>query len=537
MTMRWMTRSRRTSVLALIAMLALVGAACAPDEEDTDAAADSGRSDDTSGAPDADDVELDEDATFRYAYTISPGRFDPHLSATSFDLTTLAVTYDRLVHRSVEAEPEPGLAEDWEFVDDGAALLLHIREGVTFHDGEPLDADAVAANLDRALTLEGSTAAASLEAIDDVTVEDEYTVRLDFDGPGGHIPLALSDRAGMMISPEAFDNEDLDQQPVGAGMYKVTEYRQDEVTVFEPYEDYWDPDAINVSRFEIHVMPDEQTRLNALRDGQIDATFLDHYQWEEAEGYGLNVEGVVTLAHYALGFNRSKEPFDDQRVRQAINHAVDRDALIEGVLFGHGEPAVQPFPEGHWAHNPDVADRYPHDPEKAQELLAEAGYDEGELSFELINPGLDLHTRTAEAIQAQLSDVGIDAQIRTVETVQTPDIFYGQEDGDAVVGPSSGPADPSLLIQQNFTPGFFNPGDHVVDEVADLHVDAMTPSTVEERSDAFQPLIETITEHALGVYLFHDIQPNVWTDEVVGFELAQGPRQPEFRGVGIVSDE
>ena len=529
---------RGTRLLGGVTTALLVAlAACAPVEDDDGVATDPDTEDEAEATEDAADAELDEDATFRYAYTISPGRFDPHLSATPFDLTTLAVTYDRLIHRSLEAEPIPGLAEDWEFVDDDTALELSIREGVTFHDGEPLDADAVAANIERALTVEGSTAAASLGAIDEVTVEDDMTVRLDFDGPGGHIPLALSDRAGMMISPEAFDNEDLDQQPVGAGMYEVVEYRQDDVTVFEPYEDYWDPEAINISRFEIHVMPDEQTRLNAMRDGQIDATFLDHYQWDEAEGQGLNVEGVVTLAHYAMGFNRSTEPFDDVRVRQAINHAIDRDALIEGVLFGHGEPAVQPFPEGHWAHNPDVTDRYPYDPERAQELLEEAGYEEGELEFELINPGLDLHTRTAEAVQAQLEEIGVTADIRTVETVQAPDIFYGQEQGDAVVGPNSGPADPSILIQQGYMPGFFNPGDHVVDEVAELHTAAMEPPTVEERSEAFQPLIEEITEEALATYLFHDIQPNAWTDRVVGFNLAQGPRQPEFRGVGIRAEE
>lgn len=502
---------RSTGGLAVIASLLLVAAGCASAQEGGEPA---------------------EDATFRYAYTIGVTRFDPHLSSTAFDSTALALTYDRLVHRNASAEPVPGLAEDWEFVDDGEAVLLHIRQGVTFHDGEPLNAEAVAANLDRALTIEGSAVASSIDAIDEITVEDEHTVRLDFDGPGGHIPLALSGRAGMMISPEAFDNEDLDQQPVGAGMYEVAEYRQGELIVYEPYQDYWDPDAVNVGRFEFHILPDEQTRLNAMRDGQIDATFLDHHQWEEAERYGFNVDGLVTLAHYAIAFDRSTEPFDDVRVRQAINYAVDRQALVQGVLFGRGEPTVQPFPEGHWAHNPDVAGRYPHDPERARQLLAEAGYGDG-LSFEIINPGLDLHTRVAEAVQAQLKDAGIDMRIRTVETIQAPDVFYAQGEGDAIVGPSSGPADPSLLIEQSYTPGFFNVGNHTIDEVLELHEAAMAPPTIEERSAAFRPLIESITENAMSIYLFHDRQPNVWTDDVSGFELQRGPRLPEFRGVTI----
>lgn len=508
-------RFRFVHAMAILATSAIIGTACAP-------------------APD-DGGGSGEDGTFRYAYTIGVTRFDPHLSSTDFDSTALALTYDRLVHRNADAEPVPGLAEDWEFVDDGQALLLHIRRDVTFHDGEPLNAEAVAANLERALTVEGTAVAGAIDAIADVAVEDEYTVRLEFDGPGGHIPLALSGRAGMQVSPEAFDNEDLDLQPVGAGMYEVTEYRQGEIIVFEPYEDYWDPDAVNVGRFEFHIMPDEQTRLNAMRDGQVDATFLDHHQWEEAERYGLNVDGVVTMAHYAISFDRSTEPFDDVRVRQAINYAVDRQAIVQGVLFGYGEPTVQPFPEQHWAHNPDVAGRYSHDPQRARELLAEAGYPDG-LQFEMINPGLDLHTRVAEAVQAQLKDVGIDMRIRTVETIQAPDVFYAQGEGDAIVGPSSGPSDPSLLIEEAYTPGFFNVGDHTVEEVLDLHQAAMAPPTLEERSAAFQPLVEAITENAMSVYLFHDRQPNAWTDDVSGFELQRGPRLPEFRGVRVDAD-
>ena len=146
---------------------------------------------------------------------------------------------------------------------------------MTFHDGTPFDAEAVKGNIERAKTVEGSAVASELEVVSTVEVVDPLTVRLTLSGPAAQLPLVLSDRAGMMISPAAFDDPNLDQAPVGAGMFTVSEYRPNDRIIYERYDGYWDPDAVRCATFDYTIAGDPVTRLNAIRTGQVDGTFVD----------------------------------------------------------------------------------------------------------------------------------------------------------------------------------------------------------------------------------------------------------------------
>ena len=231
--------------------------------------------------------EYDLEGTFRYFYSVGPSRFDAHRATSSFDNTSLFLTYDRLVHNSPEASAVPGLATAWEFNPDGTALTFTLREGVTFHDGTPFDAEAVKANIERGQTVEGSAVASDLAVITSVEVVDPLTVTLNLGGDGAQLPLVLSDRPGMMISPAAFDKPDLDQSPVGAGMFTVSEYRANDRIIYNRYDGYWDPDAVRCATFDYSISGDPITRLNAIRSGQVDGTFVDPAQEADAESAGL----------------------------------------------------------------------------------------------------------------------------------------------------------------------------------------------------------------------------------------------------------
>src|SRR5690606_21746166 len=185
---------------------------------------------------------------------------------------SLFLTYDRLVHITPDVQPIPGLATDWEFAEDGSYLEMNLRKGVTFHDGEPFNAQAVRANIERAKTVENSAVASELEVVESVKVIDPATVRFMLTGAAASLPLTLSDRAGVMISPKAFDDPDLDQQPVGAGMFKVTDYKPNDHITYERYEKYWDPDAVRVAKNEQLIQPNSVARLYANRTGQVDCT-------------------------------------------------------------------------------------------------------------------------------------------------------------------------------------------------------------------------------------------------------------------------
>ena len=520
-----------------VAAMGLLVVACAP-VEDTEPA-DTAAGDDeeeTTETEEEDTREADPSATFRFGDPVGPSRFDPHLSTIGQDIRHFAPVYDRLVHLSPDGDPIPGLASSFEYSDDGLEFQMELEQGVTFHDGEPFDAEAVAANIERGQTLEGSSVAADLAVIEEVEVVDEHEVIFHLAEPNAMLPGMLSHRAGAMVSPGAFDNDDLDIMPVGAGMYEVTEHRPDDTIVYERYDDYWDEEVVGADRFELQILPDDAARFNALRTGDVDLAFLTGRQVSEAEGAGLIVESDTALHYLVLYLNRSHEALEDPQVRQAMNHAIDRDAIVESVLFGYGEASVQPFPEGYWAHNPDYpGDYYEFDPDRARELLEEAGYGDG-FEFEMLVTALGTYEQTGEAVQNMLDEIGITANITMVEPAQTADVYYAQQDGDALTSQWGGRPDPSMTIELQFTgEGFANPGRHTTDEMGELHNEALTTIDFDERQEVIHRNVEHIVEQAFQVPISHEHGVYGMTDEVVGFEtLVTG--QPNFRTLGLAPE-
>lgn len=519
---------------SMLAML-LLAVACAPVEDDGDVGAND--EEETSEAQEEAQAEADPDATFRFGDPVGPSRFDPHLSTIGQDIRHFAPVYDRLVHLSPEGDPIPGLASHFEYSDDGLEFRMELEEGVTFHDGEEFNAEAVAANIERGQTLEGSSVAADLADIEEVEVVDEHEVVFHLSQPNSMLPGMLSHRAGAMISPGAFDNDDLDVMPVGAGMYEVSDHRPDDVITYERYDDYWDDDVVGAARFELVILPDPSARFNALRTGDVDIASLEGRQVSEAEAADLIVESDTALHYLVLYLNRaSQDALEIPEVRQAMNHAIDKQAIVDSVLFGYGETASQPFPEGYWAHNPDFpGDYYEYDPERAQELLAEAGYEDG-FEFELLVTALGVYEQSAEAAQSMLDEVGITANLRTVEPAQTADVYYAQQDGDALLSQWGGRPDPSMTIELQFSDeGFANPGRHFTEEMLELNREALETIDFDERQEVIHRNVAHIVEQAFQVPIAHDEGIYGMTDRVVGFEtLVTG--QANFRTLGLTPE-
>lgn len=525
---RWpRSRVRSVKALAAAALLMLSVGACAEVDDGSDAS--------TQNEAEAGDVDLDESATFRWGHNVGLSRFDPDLASSPSDGTHLFLTYDRLFHQSTEGEPTAGLAEDWEYQNDGMTFRLSLRDDVTFHDGEPFNAEVVKANLDRSRNIEGGTLQAEIESIEEVEVVDSHTVDLHLAYPDSTLPGNLSDRAGAMISPAAFDNDDLDENPSGSGMFEVVEYSPGDVIIYEAAEDYWDPDAVNVERFELNIMTDPSTRLNALRTGDIDGAVIGPSQFEQAEQAGLQMQVGEDMTWDRIQLNRTQAPFDDVRVREALNLAIDREALVESVYHGHGEATIQMFPAEHYAHNPDLESGvFDFDPERARELLEEAGLEDG-FSFEALAAATQEGTRLAEAIQHMLSDVDIDMEVRTLPPGQLADAFYVQNSNDALISGGIPNADPMPVIGAVYTESFYNPGDHTTDEVQELFTDALTTIDSDERVEKIHTLLEQIyQEDILGVELVSPHVAHVLSEEVVGYERSL--IIPDFRGVGLAAE-
>lgn len=539
-------RSRRVFVGAtLVAALAMGAAACGDDDgagddpsgdEDVAGGTDP---EETVGAtqPSADPASFDTEATVRFGYPIGTSQgLDPHRSSQSMDLTFLGPLYDPLIVEMPDGELVPGLATAWEFDDAGEVLTLSLRDGVTFHDGATFDADVVKQNLERAKTVEGSAIAPLLEVVESVEVVDPLTVELHLSGPAATLPRVLADRPGMMISPDALDDEDLANNPVGTGMFELVEYRPGDRVLYERYDDYWNPDDVHVAGLEIIVQGDGVARFNAIQNAETDITVLEPSQFADAEESDLTTVEFDTTGVDLLLMNRTRSEFGDVRVRQAMNHAVDRAAIAETLFFGYANPTEQfyaeTYPSGHVA---EMEGRYPYDPDLARELLDEAGLGDG-FTFELLIPTGTHFEQVAEVMQAQFAEVGITVDLRVVEPTQVANIFFTDQQGDAALGTYPGRTDPAMTAEIYFTAHVHsNPGAHVLDGLDAAWRAALEPLPDKEREERLHELMEIIVEEAGAVVLVQGQALVATQPNVTGFHWSMRG-QPDFRGVAVTAD-
>ncbi|MBX3705933.1 MAG: hypothetical protein KF911_04800 [Pseudomonadales bacterium] len=481
-----------------------------------------------------DDAVTDPDATARFAVATGVTRFDPHRATSSYDNTWLFPVYDRLIHMDPAGRAVPGLASAWHFGEGGAYLELELREGVRFHDGVPFDAAAVAANIERAQSVTGSSVRAELERIERIEILDPLRVRLHLSQPDGALPLILSDRAGMMISPAAFDSPGLDRRGVGAGPFRHVEFRLGNRSVYERFEHYWDPPAAGVARLELLLMPDETTRLNAVRSGQVQGATIGALQIEQARLSGLQVQTGVGLEFTHIQLNRTRSHFGDRRVRQAMNHAIRREAIVRALGLGYPQASVQPFPMDYPAFDPETGrDHYPYDPGRARALLAEAGLADG-FEFELIIPNISAFLPLYEALHDQLAAIGIEARPRVLEGAQISERFYGATESDAALVTWGGRPDPSQTIDLLFTPGALpNPGGHSTPEVIRLAALARAEIDPDRRVLLLQAATREVTREALGLILSLPSSTFTLRPNVDGMQVWASGGKPEFRGVTV----
>lgn len=444
---------------------------------------------------------VDRDAALRLAWSAVPSQLDPHKSPSEqADHPFLAPVYDRLVMIDHDGGLRPMLATEWRYSEDGRTLDLTLREGVTFSDGAVFDAAAAKASLERAKNLPGSTVAPRLAAVESIEVAGPSQLRLMLNRPDAALLYALGQGAGAMISPNAVGNPDLALKPVGSGAYRMVEFRPGDRVVFEraPGE-YWDTDAAQVARLEVIGITDNDTRLNALRSGQIDVAYVKLDQVEQAkrlaEGGEFRYYNFPTSNGYGAYLNLKNPALADVRVRQALNHAIDRTAITTGLLDGEADPAWQLLGPDQLGFDPALEERYPYDPDKARQLLAEAGYPDG-LTLEpaLLQSGTPNST-IGQAMQQMLAEVGVTVPFQEVDARQ----FYammGDGNWALTFGSLGAYPDPGIVVQRRFlNPTFFPSG--VPPEFQELAQRANDGRLGDdERAELYQQISRTAVEEA-----------------------------------------
>ncbi|MDV7352764.1 ABC transporter substrate-binding protein [Rhodococcus oxybenzonivorans] len=383
----------------------------------------------TGTSAEGDSQEIDRSGVLRVAGNVVPNNLDPHQSGNyTVDFPFLSPVYDRLTQVVSGPEIVPMLAEGWTFAEDGKSVDFRLRNDAVFHSGNPVDAEAVVASLDRSRDPQRSKVAARFAMVESVQAVDDRTVRIAVTRPALDLPSVLSTTEAAIVDMQAIAGGlDITREGAGSGPYTFDQVRPGDRITYLRNEGYWDPEAQKPARLELVGMPDDNSRLNAFRSGQVDAIKVDPDQYDELQSIvkqpGFELHEYPTVQSYVIYLDIGTPGLEDKRVRQALNYAIDRESINTGLLNGRCPPLTQPLPEGVDGHNGAASNRYPYDPDRARQLLREAGAPENLPVRVIYVASASPQQEMATAIQAQMREVGVDAQLMPIPAVDAQSTF------------------------------------------------------------------------------------------------------------------
>ena len=458
-----------------------------------------------------------------------PTTWDPVTSSAGSDVQMLALTYDAITALDDEGNAQPWLAESWAYDEAGTTVTFTLKPGLKFSDGSPLNAEAVAKSIERGRTQDGSLIAPQMATIKQATASGELDVVVELSEVDYQYPLLFAGKTGMVVNPAVFeaDVDSLATQPAGSGPFTLTSYTQNDHAELVKNDNFHLADEIKVSAFDLYPQPDPSTAVASVRSGQFNLARLSGAQVEQAQGAGLDVQVIPTTFVSVLDVNVTMAPFDDPAVVEAMKFAIDREKIKEVAFFGVGDVNYQPFPPGHVGYNPDLADVYAYDPDKARKLLADAGYT-GPVKAVFTSSGQS--DAAVELIQAQLKEVGIEATIETIPQTQHTQLVYIEHSKALTYDGFAGRESPVQAFQVLFgAEGLMNPGRQTSPELdAQLAKVKKTPTDAPE----YPEVLQEATRIAVTTFpnTFLALVPAVIARKGVS-ELPDSPSLRRFEGV------
>ena len=449
--------------------------------------------------------------TLRIGLAEDPDVLDPTLARTYVGRIVFASFCDKLFDIDQNLNVVPQLALSHSTSADGKTVTIKLRPGVKFHDDEPFNAEAAKFSIDRHTSMTGSFRKPELAAVDHVDVVDPLTINVVLKAPYSPLIAQFTDRAGMMVSPKAAKEagEKFGLHPVCAGPYKFVERVQQDRIVFEKFADYWNKDNIHIDRVVYLPIVDSTVRLANLKSGALDliervlATDIKSVREDKA----LKLATALELGYQGLDINvgngdQSKNPLGQSaKVRQALDLAIDRDALNQVVFNGEFKPGNQ------WVspENPYYQQAYPvpkRDVAKAKALMKEAGVSAPfDIDF-MVPKGAETQA-VAEIIQAMAGEIGINMKIRVTEFATS---LKQAEQGNyqTYLLAWSGRTDPDgntyIFFKCNAPQDSMGYCNADVDKLLD---EARVPSELAARKAIYEKLTKTILEDVPKIYLYH----------------------------------
>jgi peptide/nickel transport system substrate-binding protein len=342
-----------------------------------------------------------------------PTSWDPVTSSAGWDVHVLGLVYASLTTLNPAGSVEPGLATSWTYAANGKSVKFQLRPNLKFSDGTPLNAAAVKENIDRGQTQSNSTIASELSVISKVVVNSPTSFTLDLTQVDYQVPDLLSGKDGMMVSPAVFTKHpgSLPTQPAGAGPFKLTSYVPDSHADLVRNPGYWDASQIHLANFTVQAITQPEQILAALQSGQVNVAYIAGNQVAAAKAAGFKIAVIPSEVVNELDIQTTTAPFNKPQVVQAINYAINRQAIVQVQASGYGAPSYQPFPKGFVGYSPKLANLYPYNPAKAKQLLAQAGYPHG---LKITLSSVSTTDSLAELLQSQLKQAGITATIKDI---------------------------------------------------------------------------------------------------------------------------
>ena len=450
-------------------------------------------------------------AELRYGLPDDPDTLDPHLNRSAAGIAVLTAICERLLVSGEGLKVEPGLAQSWEWSDDGMTLTLKLTPDVQFHDGTPFNAAAVKYNLDRAMTFPTSQRKDDIGSIAEVSVVDDLTVAIRMKTQDVSILAKLAEKAGFIIAPSAAEaaGENYGASPVCTGPFKFVERVAQDRIVVDKWPEHRNADAYKLDRITFRIVPDDAIRLTNLQAGDIDLmerldpSLADQVQADSA----LQVLAFDTLNYQSLVLNMrgaaAEMPMSkDIRVREAFDLAIDRQAIVDVAFAGRyvaGNQFVPPSNPYYSKASPIV----PRDAEKAKQILADAGYT-SPVPFTILVPNRPLAVRVAEMLQAMTTEAGFDTKLNVVDFATTLNLTdAGNFEAWGPIGVTNANDPDAAFYVALHSTGNRNVGKYKNEAMDELVSRSRTELDPEKRTEIIHQIGDIIVKDKTVIYLYH----------------------------------
>lgn len=445
---------------------------------------------------------------------------DPAMSSALIDRQAFINIYDPLLKLSPQMKIEPNLVTQWKITNGGKTYTLYLRKGVKFQDGTPFNAQAVIYNWKWEMNPKNaSPRSSSLEPIQSLSAPNPYEIVVQMKAPFAPFLSILAGRAGMISSPTAMKKwgSNYGEHPVGTGPFEFVTWVKNDHMILKRNPNYWQKGKPYLSKIVYTPITNPQQEYNALTTGQED--IIDGVPYQDVSqlksNTSINSQDITGLGYSSLELNTKQSPLSNVHNREAINYAINRQALINLIYFGHTKPAYEEYPPSSWAYNPNL--KVPHSDSLAKQQLKLAGNPNG-FTITLQGDNDPVTIQEMQAIQSQLGKVGIKVKVQPLDfTTLLTNAIKGNFQAN-VLGWSGRPDPDQNAYAFDVTGGSFNDPGYSNKQVDTLLTQAREATSQSTRKTLYNEAAKIVLQQAPYIFIAYTPVIQAWSKNVHGYQ-------------------